>query len=67
MNVEALRLEAGETVRDDLKLFADGIEMIESFLQAEIIQVVGAEFAAQEAENFSYCYRKACFQNARKT
>jgi len=67
MDVEALRLEIGETVGDGLEPLADGIEMIESFLQAEVAQVVGTEFVAQEAENFSYCLRNACFQYARKT
>src|SRR5271154_51834 len=48
MDVEALRLEAGETVRDGLELLADRIEMIEPLLQAEVAQVVGTEFIAQE-------------------
>ena len=48
MHIQALRLEAGETIRDGLKLLADGVEMIEPFLQAEVAQVVGAEFIAQE-------------------
>jgi len=49
MHVEALRLEAGEAVRDASEPGADGIEMMESFLQAEVAQVVGTEFVAQEA------------------
>ncbi len=49
MDVEALGLEAGEAVGDGLEPFADGIEMIEAFLQAEIAQIVGTEFVAQEA------------------
>ncbi len=48
MNVQALRLEAGETVRDGLEPLTDGIEMIESFPQAEVTQVVGTKFVAQE-------------------
>jgi len=36
-----LRLEAGETAGDDLEPFTDGVEMIESLLQAEVVQVVG--------------------------
>src|SRR5271165_2812775 len=48
MNVEALSLETGEAVRNGLKLPPDGIEMIESLLQAEVAQVVGTEFIAQE-------------------
>lgn len=41
VDVEALRLEAGETVRDALEPLPYGIEMVESFLQAEVAQVVG--------------------------
>jgi hypothetical protein len=48
VDVKALGLEAGETVGDGLEPFADGIQMIEAFLQAEVAQVVGAEFVAQE-------------------
>ena len=49
MDVQALGLEAREAIRNGLELFADGIEMIEPFLQAEVAQVVGAEFIAQKA------------------
>src|ERR1700722_6859570 len=48
MNVEALSLETGEAIRNGLEFLADGIEMIEPFLQAEVAQVVGTEFIAQE-------------------
>src|SRR3984885_13508977 len=61
MNVEALRLEAGETVRDGLELFADGIEMIESFLQAEVAQVFGAEFVAQETGELLVLFEEGMF------
>ena len=67
MNIEALSLETGEAIRNGLEFLADGIEMIEPFLQAEVAQVVGTEFIAQETGDFSYCLRKACFQYARKT
>jgi hypothetical protein len=46
MYVQALCLEAGEAVRDGLELLADGIGMIESFLQAEVAQVIGTAFVA---------------------
>jgi len=49
MHVETLRLEAGETVRDDLEPFTRLIEMIQTFSEAEIVQVVGQQFIAQEA------------------
>ena len=61
MDVEALGLETGKAIRDGLEPLTDGIEMIESFLQAEVAQVVGTDFVAQEAENFSYCLRNAFF------
>ena len=41
MDVEALGLEAGEAVGDDLELFARGVEMVQPFLQAEVVQIVG--------------------------
>ena len=58
VHVEALRLEAGEAVRDGLESFAHGVEMIESFLQAEVAQVVGAEFVAQEAGELLVLFEK---------
>ncbi len=48
MDIEALRLEAGEAVRDDLEPLTDGIEVIEPFLQTEVAQVIGTKFIAQE-------------------
>jgi hypothetical protein len=41
VNVEALGLEAGETVGDGLEPFANGFQVIESFLQWEVVKVVG--------------------------
>jgi hypothetical protein len=49
MDVEALRLEAGEAVGDGLEALPHGVEMIEAFAQAEVAQIVGAELEAQEA------------------
>ena len=49
MDVQRLCLEAGEAISDDLELFAHGVEIIESFLQAEVVQIIGAEFVAQVA------------------
>jgi hypothetical protein len=49
MHIQALRLEAGQTIRDCLKLLPDGIGMIEPFLQAKVAQIVGTEFIAEEA------------------
>ena len=47
VDVEALSLEAGETVGDGLKPLAHRIEMIQPFLQAEVAQIIGTEFIAQ--------------------
>lgn len=49
MDVAALRLETGEAVRDGLEPFPHGVETIEPFFQAEVAQIVGTEFVAQEA------------------
>src|SRR5437899_9377328 len=61
MYIQALRLEAGEAVCDGLESLADGIEMIEPFLQAEVAQVVGAEFIAQEAGELLVLLQKRVF------
>ena len=61
MHIQALCLEAGETVRDGLEPLAHGIEMIESLLQAEVAQVVGTEFVAQVAGEFFVLFEKGVF------
>ena len=40
MPIQTLSLKASKAVSDDLKLLAHGVQMIESFPQAEVIQVV---------------------------
>ena len=49
VDVEPLRLEAGETVGDGLERLTDRIEMVQPFLKSEVGEVVGAEFVAQES------------------
>src|SRR5260370_25562101 len=49
VDIEPLRLEAGETVGDGLERLTDRIEMVEPFLETEVGEVVGAEFVAQES------------------
>ena len=49
VDVEALGLETGEAIGDGLESFAHGVEVIEPLLQAEVAQIVGAQFVAQEA------------------
>ena len=48
MDVEPLRLVAGETAGNGLERLADRIEMIQAFSQTEIGEVVGAQFVTQE-------------------
>src|SRR5438445_9814597 len=48
MDVEPLRLEAGEAGGDGLEALADGIEMVQSLLEAEVGEVVGDQLVAQE-------------------
>src|SRR5208337_2000191 len=61
MNVEALGLEAGEAISDDVEPFADGVEVIESFLQSEVVQVVGAELVAEETREFLILLQECVF------
>src|SRR5688572_11684296 len=61
MDVEPLGLETGEAVGDDLEAFPHGFEMIESFLQTEVTQVVGAEFIAQEAGELLVLFEEGIF------
>src|SRR5580658_7502721 len=49
VDVEPLRLEAGETVGDGLERLTDRIEMVQPFLETEVGEVVGAQFVAQES------------------
>jgi hypothetical protein len=49
VDVEPLRLEAGETVGDGLERLTDRVEMVQPFLKTEVGEVVGAEFVAQES------------------
>src|SRR5450755_1000366 len=49
MDVEALGLETGEPVGDDLEAFAHRVEMVESLFEAEVAQIIGADLVAQKA------------------
>ena len=61
VDVEALGLEAGEAIGDGLEPFADGLEMVEPFLQAEVAQVIGTEFVAQEAGELFVLFEEGVF------
>jgi hypothetical protein len=44
MDVESLRLTAGETVRDDLKLLSYRLQMVQTLLQAKVAQILRNAF-----------------------
>ena len=48
MNIEPLGLKASEAAGDDFERLADGIEIVQSLFEAEVVEVVGAELIAQE-------------------
>jgi uncharacterized protein YlzI (FlbEa/FlbD family) len=48
MDVEPLGLAIGETIGNDLESLAHSIQVIEALPQAEIAQIVGNQFVAQE-------------------
>src|SRR5712672_738122 len=48
VDVEPLRLKAGEAGGDGLEALADGIEVVQSLLEAEVGEVVGDQLVAQE-------------------
>src|SRR5215471_6228582 len=58
MNIEALRLEPGKAVGDDLESLSHRIQMIQPLLQAEVAQIVGAEFVAQVAGELLILFEK---------
>ena len=41
MDIQRLRLETSEAIGDGLKPLARGVEMVQPFLQAEVVQIVG--------------------------
>jgi hypothetical protein len=46
MHVQSLGLKAGKTVGDGLKLLAYSLQVVQSFAQAEVLQIVGKQFIA---------------------
>src|SRR5229473_2272890 len=61
VDVEALSLEPGETVGNDLESFAHSVEVVEPFSQAEVAQIIGAEFVAQEARELFVLLQESVF------
>jgi hypothetical protein len=52
VDVEPLRLEAGEPVGDGLELVADRLKIIQALLESEVLEIVGAELVTQECGEF---------------
>ena len=52
MDIQALSLEAGKTVRDLEKSLADKRKVVQSFFDPEIGQIVAADFVAQVGGQF---------------
>ena len=58
MDIETLSLETGESVRDDLESLPHRIQMVESLLQTEVAQIVGAKFVAEKAGELLILFEK---------
>lgn len=52
MDIQALSLEAGKTVRDLERSLADKRKVVQSFFDPEIGQIVAADFVAQVGGQF---------------
>src|SRR6478672_9483659 len=59
VNVEPLRLEAGEAASDGLEGLAHGVEMVQAFLETKSVRLLEHSSLRRNVENFSYCLRKA--------
>src|SRR5579864_447149 len=59
MDIEALSLETSEAIRDGLESFPHVVEMIETFLEAEVAQVIGAKLVAEEAGELFVLFQKS--------
>jgi hypothetical protein len=62
VDVEPLRLEPGEAAGDGLEALADGIEMVESFFEAEVGKVVGDQFVAQEGRELLVLFQEGVLE-----
>src|SRR6516162_9647765 len=62
VDVEPLCLETGEAVGDVLEAFADGLEMVQPFLEAEIDEVVGHAFVAQKGRELFVLLQEGVFE-----
>src|SRR5262249_51081001 len=48
VHVEPLGLVAGKATGDGLELFTNGFEIVQTLLQTEVLEVIGAQLVAQE-------------------
>ena len=59
VDVEPLRLETGEAGGDGLEALADGIEVVQSLLEAEVGEELGDQLVAQEGGELFVLFKKA--------
>ena len=62
MDVEPLRLEAGEAAGDGLEALADGIEMVQSLFETEVGEVVGDQLVAQEGRELFVLFEEGVLE-----
>ena len=62
VHIQSLGLEAGKAVGNDLKFLTYGVEVIQSFSQAEVRQIVGEQFVAQEAGKLLILPKQGIFE-----
>ena len=62
VDVEPLCLEAGEAAGDVLEALAHGVEMLQSLLEVEIGEVVGAQLVPQEGGEFFVLPEEGVFE-----
>src|SRR6202049_2457859 len=52
VDVQPLRLEAGETIGDRQELGAHGVQVLQAFPETKVAKVIGAKFIAQQGAEF---------------
>jgi hypothetical protein len=62
VNIEPLRLEAGEAAGDGLEGLANRMEMVQAFAQTEVGEVVGAQFVARESRELLILLEEGTFE-----
>jgi hypothetical protein len=62
VNVEPLGLEASEAAGDDFEGLADGVEIVQSLFETEVVGLLEQSSLRKNVANFSYCFRKACLK-----